>query len=288
LLVVDAAGNPLERRMTITRLGAGVDATGTLSEAAMVRVVEALGAYAEVMAAHGVVRGRMACTSAVRDATNGAEFLRRASAAAGVEAELLDGQEEAALTYQGATAALPPARGPRLVVDVGGGSTELVLDQGGRLESCSLQLGCVRLTERCLLGDPPTAASILEARGVVAAELDRAQVEMAHLGRTAPPEVVGTAGTVATLVQLVFGLEGYERDLVHHQVVERAQLAAWIDRLSIEPVSQRRAHRGMDPGRADVLLGGLLVLAGVLDLVGADQLVSSEDDLLDGLVASLR
>ena len=287
LLIAKSDGTVLHRAMTITRLGQGVDATGALDPEAIGRVLAALEEFRTAMDHHGVVRGRLAATSAVRDASNGNVFLERATEVSGVRAEVLAGSEEAALSYLGATASLGPATGPRLVVDVGGGSAELVLDTLEGLESISLQLGCVRITERCFTGPPPTSAELDHARAVIGAELDRARAAMPHLA-TSRPVVVGLAGTVATLVQLDRGIEHYERTAVHHQVVTAEALQRWIDQLSHEDLETRMGHAGMMPGRADVLLGGLLVLEAVLATCAAGSLLSSEDDILDGLIASLR
>ena len=288
LLICDGDGRTVERLMTITRLGQGVDATGALDEAAIIRVLTALSTYRAVMDRHRVQRCRMVFTSAVRDASNGAAFLDRASEVVGCAAEVLTGNDEAVLSFAGATADLDRAEAATLVVDIGGGSTELVLETDGGLEAVSLQLGCVRLTERCLHGDPPTQAELHAARSVIAQQFERIAPALPSLTAFEHVRVVGLAGTVASLVLLEERLTTYSRDQVHHQRVPRSVVEQWIDVLSSETLEQRLAYRGMEAGRADVLLGGLLVLEAVLELVGAASLLTSESDILDGLAASLR
>ena len=286
LLITTHDGKPLVREMTITRLGQGVDADGALREEAIERVLTALRRYKALMNEHEVDRARMACTSAVRDAGNGADFLERASKVVGTPAELLSGDDEAALSFAGATADLDEVSGPLLVVDIGGGSTELVLSTETGLEAVSLQLGCVRLTERCLLSDPPTSDELSEANDAIEHQFSRVASALPSLSKAEPPTVIGLAGTVASIVLLEQAMTVYDRDLVHHQVVTLPTVQKWIERLSKEPVAVRRSLPGMEPGRADVLLGGLLVLRRVLGYVGATSLLTSEADILDGLIAS--
>ena len=288
LLICDGDGRTVERLMTVTRLGQGVDATGALDERAIIRVLTALETYRAVMDRHRVQRSRMVFTSAVRDASNGAALLDRASEVVGCAAEVLTGADEAALSFAGATADLDRGALATLVVDIGGGSTELVLETTSGLEAVSLQLGCVRLTERCLHGDPPTTTELQAARLAIAEQFERIANALPSLTAFEQVRVVGLAGTVASLVSLEAGLTTYSRDQVHHQIVPRSVVEQWIGRLSTETLQERLAHPGMEEGRADVLLGGLLVLQAVLDLVGVESLLTSESDILDGLAASLR
>jgi len=288
LLITDGQGVTLERVMTITRLGQGVDDAGQLRQEAMDRVFVALGDYRHRMDARAVVRARMACTSAVRDAQNGAEFLRRASELLGCPVDVLTGKEEAALSFAGAVADAPAARSPRLIVDIGGGSTELVLAVHDHFEAISLQLGCVRLTERCLLSDPPTEEQLAAAKSAIAEQFERIEGALPTLASLPHVEIIGLAGTVASLVLLERQLVTYARDLVHHQRIDRSVVAKWIAILGGESNAQRLEHPGMEPGRADVLLGGLLVLDAIMEKVHATTLLTSESDILDGLAASLR
>jgi len=295
LLVVSAHGTALERQMRITRLGEKVDATHALSPEAVARTVAVLGEYRRLMDLHGVGRARLVATSAVRDATNAAAFLSAAEDVTGVHPELLSGLEEGALSFAGATAHVPADRvgpGPVLVVDIGGGSTELAagaLAPGasrlGAVSAVSLDLGCVRVTERFFGHDPPRADELAEARRVVDAELDGARRALPAL---APGGLlIGLAGTVSTLAALERRLARYERAAVHHAVLSRRQVAEWCETLAAEDRHARLARPGMVEGRADVIVGGVLILDAVMDAFDREQCLVSEDDILDGLAASL-
>jgi exopolyphosphatase/guanosine-5'-triphosphate,3'-diphosphate pyrophosphatase len=277
LLVADAAGRPLERLMRITRLGQGVDSTGRLAPEAIERCVAVLAEYRQVMDRLGVGRGRLAATSATRDAVNGADFLSAAGRVTGLDAELLTGLDEGRLSLAGAVADL----------DIGGGSTELVAGDGPHdpeLAAVSLQLGCVRVSERFLATDPPTAGELAAARTEVVAQLDRAVAE--HPRFTASHRLVGLAGTVTTLVSLHKGMAEYDRDLVHHAVLTAADVKRWYEVLAADTVADRLGRPGMVPGRQDVIVGGALILDAVMDRLGFAECLVSEADILDGLVAS--
>lgn len=300
LLIVDPAGRVLERCMVITRLGEGVDATHKLSPEAITRTVDVLRDFRHLMDRHGVTRARLVATSAARDAANAEEFLEPAEAATGVRPELLTGLEEGRLSFAGATAHLPPDRrggGPVLVVDIGGGSTEIAVgevpvargpsgDVVGRVTAVSLDVGCVRLTERFLHHDPPLPSELAAARAVVDAELARVRTLLPPLlpGGT----LIGLAGTVSTLAALARRVERYDRALIHHAVLTRGDVDAWLGRLATEGRGDRLARPGMVEGRADVIVGGVLVLAAVMALFERTECLVSEDDILDGLVDSLR
>ena len=213
LLVADASGRPMERLMRITRLGQGVDATGRLDEEAIARCVAVLTEYRQVMDRLHVGRGRLVATSAARDASNGSEFLRAAGEATGLVPELITGIDEGRLSLAGAVAELDPAQGPFLVLDIGGGSTELVTGDGpddADLVADSMQLGCVRLSERFLTDDPPAPAQLATARVEVDAQLDAAIAT--HPRFSAAHRLVGLAGTVSTLASVNLGLADYDRD----------------------------------------------------------------------------
>lgn len=291
LLVVDGSGARLTRVMEITRLAAGVDATGHLDDAALTRTLDTIGRFRAVWTSYGV-RGqvRIAATSAVRDASDRERFFAGVREAAGVEAEVLTGGQEAALAFAGAAAAVEVAR-PTAVVDIGGGSTELVVgDRHGNVAgSVSLQLGCVRVTERHLADDPPSAGQLAAAADMVADRLDHAQRSLAEqgvvLGEVAG--LVGVAGTATTLGAIHLGLDRYDEDRIHGTRLPLASLQAITADLLARTAAQRAELGPVQPGREDVLHGGALVLLETLRRVGLDEVVISEADNLDGLVASL-
>ncbi|HLI15543.1 MAG TPA: DUF501 domain-containing protein [Acidimicrobiales bacterium] len=285
LLVLGRDGAPLARRMTITRLGEGVEETGVLAEAAIERTLAALAAYREELDALGVVAVRAIATSAARRAANADELLGRAEAILGVAPELLDGREEGRLAYRGATASLEPSAGPYVVVDLGGGSTELVAGPAESPAVCSLEVGCVRLTERFLRHDPPLRAE-LEAAGAHVRAL-AAEALAATPALRAPARLVGVAGTVAALAALDLGLPAYDGERLHHAVLTRRAVERWRDELAAVRVERRRARPGLEPGRADVIVGGAIVLAEVMAALGQRELVVSERDILDGVAAEL-
>ena len=287
LLVADASGRPLERMMRITRLGQGVDATGRLAPEAIDRCVAVLAEYREVMDRLGVGRGRLAATSAARDAANGEDFLTAAGETTGLQPELLSGIDEGRLSLAGAVADLDPTDGPFLVLDIGGGSTELVAGDGPDdpdLAAVSLQLGCVRLSERFLGSDPPTPDELAAARAEVDAQLDRAVAD--HPRFASSHRLVGLAGTVSTLVSLQLGMVVYDRDLVHHAVLTVADARRWFEDLSADTMAGRLARPGMVPGRQDVIVGGALILDAVMERLAFRDCLVSESDILDGLIAS--
>jgi exopolyphosphatase / guanosine-5'-triphosphate,3'-diphosphate pyrophosphatase len=301
LLIVDADDRVLERRMIITRLGEGVDATRKLAPDAITRTVAVLGQYRRLMDFHRVERSRLVATSATRDAVNAEEFFESAERVTGVRPELLTGLAEGELSFAGATARLPtdrPVAGPVLVVDIGGGSTEIVVgdprDAGdatragrrGTVAAVSLDIGCVRLSERFFHHDPPLADELDAAAAVVEAEVTRAR---SQLPPVAPGgTLIGLAGTVSTLAALVGEIDVYDRGRIHHAVLTAEQVAGWFERLATEDRRARLVRPGMVEGRADVIVGGIMVLASVMNGFQRTECLVSEDDILDGLVASLR
>ncbi len=288
LLIANDEGTTLVRAMNITRLSQGVDATGTLLPEAMERTYSVLGDYRAACDLDGVTRGRLVATSAVRDASNGAVFLRRAHEIARVPAGVLAGSEEAALSYAGATKDLASLDVPTMIVDVGGGSTELAVELEGRQLSYSMQLGCVRITERALGRGVVTPASDDAARTMIDEEIARAFAARPEFeALVGHVRLVGLAGTVATLAQMDAGLLHYDRDVVHHRVLSLETVEWWQDLLSSEPPAERLGHPGMVVGREDVLPAGLYVLDAVMRRLGVSELLSSENDILDGIVGSL-
>ncbi|HVC67335.1 MAG TPA: Ppx/GppA phosphatase family protein [Acidimicrobiales bacterium] len=287
LLVSDASGRPIERLMRITRLGQGVDATGRLAPEAVERCLVVLREFRGVMDRTGVGRGRLAATSAARDASNGAEFLAAAGEVTGLAPELLTGLDEGRLSMAGAVADLDPGDGPFLVLDIGGGSTELIAGDGPddpALAAVSLQLGCVRLSERFFRDDPPTERERDEAVAEVAAQLESAVASHPRYQDT--HRLVALAGTVTTLASLQLGLDEYDRDRTHHLVLSAEDVARWFRRLASEPAAARLDRPGMVPGREDVIVGGALILDAVMRRFGFGECLVSEADILDGLVAS--
>ena len=288
LLVVGADGIALERLTRITRLGAGVDATGILAPEAVDRCLSVLRGYRQVMDKLDVVRGRLAATSAARDASNGAEFLRAAGEVTGIEPELLVGTDEGRLSMAGAVSDLDHDKGPFLVLDIGGGSTELVTGSGPDdpgLSVVSLQVGCVRITERFLTSDPPTATELREAEAMVDGLLEQAIAD--HPRFLAAHCLVGLAGTVTTLASLHLGLDVYDRDRIHHAVLTAGDVYDWYWTLASEVTAARLDRAGMVPGREDVIVGGALILSAVMTRFGFDECLVSEADILDGMAAGL-
>ena len=296
LLIVDGPGAVVAREMRITRLGEGVDATHELSADAIGGTVGVLSEYRRLMDGAGVARARLVATSAARDAVNAEEFFSAAEEATGVRPELLSGLEEGRLSFTGAMASLPAAeRGsePVLVVDIGGGSTELVVGvppagpgDVPEVAAISLDIGCVRLTERFFHHDPPLGDELAETRAFVGAEVERARA-----GLPPVPEggiLIGLAGTVSTVAALEGHLSHYDRDRIHHAVLSRDQVDGWLEKLAGEDRRARMSRAGMVEGRADVIVGGVLVLAEVMAGFERSRCLVSEDDILDGIVASLR
>ncbi len=290
LIVTDAAGRAMAREMRITRLAEGVDASGELSEAALARTLTVLEEYRGLCARAGVTRGLCAATSAVRDARNGAEFLERARAVLGFDAVVLSGEDEATYSFEGATIDLDDDDGrPVAILDVGGGSTEIAARIDGRVVGYSMQVGCVRVTERALGPGPVDAERAARARAMIGSALDGAAAGAPALFALGPElRLVGLAGTVSTLAQLDAGLDHYDRSVVHHRRLTRAAVVDWRDRLGSEPPAARLGRPGMVPGREDVIVAGLYVVEAVMDRLGVEELLSSESDILDGIAARLR
>ncbi|HYA45716.1 MAG TPA: DUF501 domain-containing protein [Acidimicrobiales bacterium] len=290
LLVCTTKNVVLARLMRITRLGEGVDAAGRLRPEAVERTLAVLRGYREVMDSRGVRRARMVGTSALRDATNRVFFSKAASEIVGTELELLSGAEEAVLSFVGATAELGTAGGPWLVADIGGGSTELAVGVGGgRGEPagvCSLDLGCVRVTERFFRQDPPARQELAKAARWLHDRYDEAELAVPAL-RTARC-LVGLAGSVSALACFEQGLATYAREAVHHFVLSRAAVEAALDRLARLPARLRASQPGVEPERASFIVGGALVLSTLMEHFGLEECLVSESDILDGLARSIE
>jgi exopolyphosphatase/guanosine-5'-triphosphate,3'-diphosphate pyrophosphatase len=291
LLIADIEGNELRdvvRRMEIVRLGEGVDRTGRLSEAALGRTFGVLDSYAVQLRELDVERVRMVATSATRDAENRSAFVDGVRERIGVAPDVVSGDAEAALSFEGATRELRGTAAfaaPYLVVDIGGGSTELVLgDDSGPRAATSIDIGCVRMTERHLHDDPPTAAEVQAALADVDTALDgAAQSVPINEART----LVGLAGSVTTVVAIALGLEAYDPERIHHARIPAADVGAVTTRLLAASRGERAAMSVMHPGRVDVIGGGALILDAVVRHVGLDAVVASEHDILDGIAWSI-
>jgi exopolyphosphatase/guanosine-5'-triphosphate,3'-diphosphate pyrophosphatase len=285
LLIRGPDGRPLERLMRITRLGQGVDASGRLDEQAVERTLAVLREYREVMDRFGVERVRVAATSAARDAGNRDEFFDAAEVVVGVRPELLSGLEEAQLSFLGATAELDPASGPFLVVDIGGGSTEFAYGTTTCEASLSTDMGCVRMTEKYLHHDPPLPEELLAAISVADIHLD--DVIRAIPEAPEAKTFVGLAGTVTTAAAVELGLATYDRDRIHHFVLTKAAAEDVFRTLATEPLADRVHNPGLEPERADVIVGGMCVLVAIMRRLGFSACLVSESDILDGLAMSI-
>ena len=287
LLVADVEGGAIvatqAREMVITRLGKGVDRTGRFDPAALARTLEVLAGYAETCRRLGAGRRRLVATSATRDAADRQVFLDGVRDLLGVEAEVLTGRAEAAAAYRGATSGLDDRR--TLVVDIGGGSTELILGDGATARAMiSLDIGCVRLFERHLHHDPPTAAEVAALGADGAGHLARvAEV----LDPAAATRVVGVAGTVTTVTALAIGLDTYDPRRIHHQTVAAAEITAVAGKLAAMTVAGRAALPVMVRGREDVIAAGALLLDELVQRFDISQVMASETDILDGVLLEL-
>jgi exopolyphosphatase / guanosine-5'-triphosphate,3'-diphosphate pyrophosphatase len=283
----------LHREQRIVRLGQGVDATGVLAPEALERTRAALADYTVAMRRKGTERVRMVATSATRDARNRDDFFAMVRETIGTDAEVISGDEEANLSFTGAVGDLDPDDGPFVVADVGGGSTELVVGslEGGKAvvkAARSVDVGSVRITERCLHGDPPSAEEVAQAREVATGILDDAFAAVPVEGvRT----WVGVAGTITTLSAVAQHLPKYDPDAVHLSRLSRDDLRGVADELLGLSREERKRYGGIHPGRIDVIGAGALivdVLAQELqDRAGVGELVVSEHDILDGIARSI-
>ncbi|KQX11861.1 exopolyphosphatase [Streptomyces sp. Root431] len=273
----------LDRRMTIVRLGQGVDKTGRLAPEALERTFAACRAYAEVIKELGAERLRFVATSASRDAENRDEFVNGVVEILGVEPEVITGDQEAAFSFTGATGELH-GDDRRLVVDIGGGSTEFVTGNKHVEAARSVDIGCVRLTERHVRHDPPTAEEVAAIRADVRAALDLA-AETVPIGSA--DTLVGLAGSVTTVAAIALGLTEYDSGKIHHSRISAARVAEVTDRLLASTHDERAAIPVIHPGRVDVIIAGALVLREIVERVGASEVVVSEHDILDGIALSV-
>jgi exopolyphosphatase/guanosine-5'-triphosphate,3'-diphosphate pyrophosphatase len=291
LLVADVdpatgALTDIDRRMEIVRLGQGVDATGRLAPGALARTLAMVRGYGEIITAARAVAVRMVATSATRDAANAAEFVTGVRDILGIEPEVLTGDEEARLSFTGATAELAGQAGaPYLVADIGGGSTEFVL--GERLAvtaAISVDIGCVRMTERHLHGDPPDPRQVAAATADIDAALD---LVAGKVPAAAARTLVGLAGSVTTVAALALGLDSYDPVRIHHSRISAADVHRQAVRLLGRTRESRAALPVMHPGRVDVIGAGALILDRIVQRFSFPDVLASEHDILDGIAWSL-
>ena len=291
--VSDGRLRDVHRETRIVRLGQGVDATGRFAPDAIARTRTALTDYASLLRAHGVERVRMVATSAARDVTNRDVFFAMTAevlgaVVPGAVAEVITGTEEAELSFRGAIGELDSAAAPFVVVDLGGGSTEIVLGGDRVVASYSADIGCVRLTERCLHSDPPTPEEVETARRVVR---ERLEVALGVVPVEEARSWVGLAGTMTTLSALAHNMTTYDSAAIHLSRVPGSDLLAVCERLIGMTRSQRAALGPMHEGRADVIAGGAIVVEELAcelrTRAGIDELIVSEHDILDGIVLSV-
>ncbi|WP_020137862.1 Ppx/GppA phosphatase family protein [Streptomyces sp. 351MFTsu5.1] len=282
----------LDRRMTIVRLGQGVDRTGRLAPEALERTFAACREYAAVIKEHGAERLRFVATSASRDAENRDDFVRGVLDILGVEPEVISGDQEAEFSFTGATKELTGSdhlARPYLVVDIGGGSTEFVVGDDHVRAARSVDVGCVRMTERHLVvdgkvTDPPTAEQVAAMRADIEAALDLAEETVPlREART----LVGLAGSVTTVAAIALGLDEYDSARIHHSRIGLDRVKGISDALLKATHEERAAHPAMHPGRVDVIAAGALVLLSIMERTGAEEVVVSEHDILDGIAWSV-
>ena len=289
LLIHDTDTGEVSRRNTIVRLGQGVDESGHFAPEAIERTRKALADYVEEMQREHVTRVRMVATSATRDAANREDFFAMTrdllgQIQPGAVAEVISGEDEAALSFAGATADIDPARGPFCVIDLGGGSTEFVMED----HAVSTQMGCVRITERIMRTDPPTAEETAEARAFVDEKITDAATTVPFADARA---FVGCAGTFTTLSALAQGLESYDPERIHMSEIPFGRMREVTADLRVKSAEQRRENPVVHPGRADVIGSGSTVVEQLMDAferaAGATSFIISEKDILDGIVAGL-
>ncbi|WP_053713791.1 Ppx/GppA phosphatase family protein [Streptomyces sp. XY413] len=281
----------LDRRMIVVRLGQGVDKTGRLAPEALERTFAACREYAAVIEEFGAERVRFVATSASRDAENRDDFVRGVVEILGVEPEVISGDQEAEFSFTGATKELTAhehLERPFLVVDIGGGSTEFVVGDDHVRAARSVDVGCVRMTERHLVvdgvvTDPPTEEQIAAVRADIEAALDLASRTVPLAGART---LVGLAGSVTTIAGIALGLPEYQSSAIHHSRISYEQVRAITERMLTATHAERAAIPVMHPGRVDVIGAGALVLLAIMERTGAQEVVVSEHDILDGIAWS--
>ncbi|NUT33049.1 MAG: Ppx/GppA family phosphatase [Hamadaea sp.] len=283
--VADGTAVDVSRRMEIVRLGQGVDRTGRLAPEALERTRAALSAYKKEIDTAGVTAVRMVATSATRDAANAADFHDMVVDVLGQAPEVVSGEEEARLSFTGAVRGLPAdAEPPYLVVDIGGGSTEFVVGDREIRGAISVDIGCVRMTERHLHSDPPDLDELAAATADIGQAVDRA---LAAVPAGQAKTLVGLAGSVTTVTAIALGLVAYEPARIHHARISREEVALVTAGLAEMTRDQRAGIGVMHPGRVDVIVAGALILRTIMEKTGATSVLASEHDILDGIAYSL-
>ncbi len=283
-LLVGRAGEQLERRMVITRLGAGVARTGRFDDEAVTRTLACLTEFGHLIEQHSVDGLRVVATSAARQAANRDEFMAVTETILGTRPEVLSGDEEGRLAFSGATAGLDPETGPFCVLDIGGGSTEFAVGGAEPETVVSIDVGSVSLTEEELPSDPPRPEELANAIGRVADEVDdvvRAVPVLPHA------RLIGVAGTITTVAAVEIGLEPYDPDRIHRFVLTRPAAEEVFRTLATERRADRLHNPGLQAERADIIVGGCCILVAIMRRLEAAEVLVSEHDLLDGLLRSL-
>ncbi len=287
LLIADIDGNnfrEISREMEVVRLGQGVDKTGAFHPDAIARTLAAVDKYAAEIAKRGVEKIRFCATSATRDATNRALFIDGVKERLGIEPEVIAGEVEAALSFMGATKDFDKSKGPFLVIDIGGGSTEFVFGTSSVELAKSMNIGCVRMSERHFTGDQPDPGQIASA----IEDIDEAIRQAAKsVPITQAKTVIMVAGTATTVAAAALDLPAYDRYAIHLARISAERAHQISTELLRETREQRAAHGYMHPGRVDVIGAGSLVLDRIMKASGASEFVASESDILDGMAWSL-
>lgn len=283
-LLIGDGRHTLEREMRITGLGRGVDATGVLSGDGIERVRIALEEFRQMMDRYELAGVRMTATSAARDASNRSVFFDMCEDVVGVVPELISGEEEAALSFLGATADLDPSDGPFLVFDIGGGSTEFAFGSSRMEGGMSTDMGSVRFFDRYIESDPPRPEELVACLSVAEAHIDDVVRELPMV--LGARQLVGLAGTVSTAAAVEIGLAEYDRDQIHHFRLGRAAIEDVYRTLVTEARADRLHNPGLEPGRVDTIVGGMCILVRIVRYFDADDVLVSESDILDGLILS--
>ncbi len=284
-LLISNGTDTLERRTTITALGEGLQRTGQLSPEAIERVAAALTEYKALIDHHQATQIRAVATSAARDASNAEDFFDRAEQILGVRPELLSGDAEARLSFDGATAELDPTKGPYLVVDIGGGSTEFAFGAARFESGISIDVGCVRLTEAYIESDPPLPEELVACLSITEVHLD--DVVRLHPMMANATTMVGLAGTVTAAAAIEQGLQTYDRDAIHHFTLTKAAAEDVYRTVVTESLEDRVFNPGLESERAEVIVGGMCILVRIMRYFGFEECLVSESDILDGIVRTL-